>query len=302
MKVKSLSHVQLFTTPWTVVYQAPPSMGFSSQEYWSALPFPFPEDLPNPKIKLRSPALQADALPSEPPGKLEVPTRDTEGEMGKILDVLQENHKIIVMSTRGHGRSEIGHSPLTYKQKADDAIAVLNSVGEKSVKILGFSDGAYTAYEIAALYPEKVERIVAIGAGTLQKGFFHDKMSLTDLEKFDSKFIEEQKKIRPEPERWQEFCDKYMKFWHEMSVGEETFSKIKCPVLLIVGDEDDHAPVITVLQAHQIIENSRLCVVPKAWHAAFLDNYEVTSAAIFPFINSPLKDLTPSKKVSFNSK
>ena len=223
-------------------------------------------------------------------------------EMGKIIDDLKKNHKVIVMSTRGHGRSEIGNSPLTYKQKADDAVAVLNSVGEKSVKILGFSDGAYTAYEIAALYPEKVERIVAIGAGTLQKGFFHDKMSLTDLEKFDSKFIEEQKKIRPEPERWQEFCDKYMKFWHEMSVGEETFSKIKCPVLLIVGDEDDHAPVITVLQAHQIIENSRLCVVPKAWHAAFLDNYEVTSAAIFPFINSPLKDLTPSKKVSFNSK
>ena len=223
-------------------------------------------------------------------------------EMGKIIDDLKKNHKVIVMSTRGHGRSEIGNSPLTYKQKADDAVAVLNSVGEKSVKILGFSDGAYTAYEIAALYPEKVERIVAIGAGTLQKGFFHDKMSLTDLEKFDSKFIEEQKKIRPEPERWQEFCDKYMKFWHEMSVGEETFSKIKCPVLLIVGDEDDHAPVITVLQAHQIIENSRLCVVPKAWHAAFLDNYEVTSAAIFPFINSPLKDLMPSKKVSFNSK
>lgn len=223
-------------------------------------------------------------------------------EMGKIIDDLKKNYKVIVMSTRGHGRSEIGNSPLTYKQKADDAVAVLNSVGEKSVKILGFSDGAYTAYEIAALYPEKVERIVAIGAGTLQKGFFPDKMSLTDLEKFDSKFIEEQKKIRPEPERWQEFCDKYMKFWHEMSVGEETFSKIKCPVLLIVGDEDDHAPVITVLQAHQIIENSRLCVVPKAWHAAFLDNYEVTSAAIFPFINSPLKDLTPSKKVSFNSK
>ena len=84
--MKSLSRVQLFATPWTVVYQAPPSMGFSRQEYWSGLPFPFPEDLPNPKIKLNSPALQADALPSEPPGKLKVPTRDTEGEMGKILD------------------------------------------------------------------------------------------------------------------------------------------------------------------------------------------------------------------------
>ena len=223
-------------------------------------------------------------------------------ELGKVIDDLKNNHKVIVMSTRGHGRSEIGYSPLTYKQKADDAVAVLNSVGEKSVIILGFSDGAYTAYEIAALYPERVDRIVAIGAGTLQAGFFPDKMSLTDLEKFDSAFIEEQKKIRPEPERWQEFCDSYMEFWHKMSVGEETFGKIKCPVLLIVGDEDDHAPVITVLQAHQLIENSRLCVVPKAWHAAFLDNYEVTKAAILPFINSPLKDLTPSKKVDYNSK
>ncbi|MBQ9441388.1 MAG: alpha/beta hydrolase [Selenomonadaceae bacterium] len=223
-------------------------------------------------------------------------------EMGKIIDALKKNYKVIVMSTRGHGRSEIGHSPLTYEQKADDAIAVLNSVGEKSAQIIGFSDGAYTAYEIAALYPERVEKIVAIGAGTLQKNFFPDKMSLEDLKKFDAEFIEEQKKIRPEPERWQEFCDKYIKFWHEMSVGEETFSKIKCPVLLIVGDEDDHAPVITVLQAHQMTENSRLCVIPKAWHSAFIDNYDLTAAAIFPFINSSPKNLTASKKVDYNSK
>ena len=69
MKVKSLSHVQLFATPWTIAYQAPPSMGSSRQEYWSELPFPYPGDLPDPGIELRSPALQADALPSEPPGK-----------------------------------------------------------------------------------------------------------------------------------------------------------------------------------------------------------------------------------------
>ena len=54
---------------WTVAHQAPPSMGFSSQEYWSGLPFPSSGDLPHPGIKPRSPALQADTLPSEPPGK-----------------------------------------------------------------------------------------------------------------------------------------------------------------------------------------------------------------------------------------
>ena len=67
--MKSFSHVQLFVTPWTVTSQTPLSMGFSRQEYWSGLPFPSPEDLPDPGIKPRSPALQAEALTSEPSGK-----------------------------------------------------------------------------------------------------------------------------------------------------------------------------------------------------------------------------------------
>ena len=69
VKVKSLSCVRLFATPWTVAYQAPPSTGFSRQEYWSRLPFSSPGDLPNPGIEPRSPAFQEDALTSEPPGK-----------------------------------------------------------------------------------------------------------------------------------------------------------------------------------------------------------------------------------------
>ena len=70
MKVKLLSRVSLFATPWTVAYQAPPSMGFTRQECWSGLPFPSPGDLTDPGIKPGSPALQADTLPTEPPGKL----------------------------------------------------------------------------------------------------------------------------------------------------------------------------------------------------------------------------------------
>ena len=54
--------------PWTVAYQAPPSVDFSRQEYWSGLPFPSPGDLPNPGMEPRSPTLQADALTSEPQG------------------------------------------------------------------------------------------------------------------------------------------------------------------------------------------------------------------------------------------
>ena len=80
VKVKSLNRVRLLATPWTAAYQAPPSMGFSRQEYWSGVPLPSPRvpewlpfsspgDSPDPGMEPRSPALQADALPSDPQGK-----------------------------------------------------------------------------------------------------------------------------------------------------------------------------------------------------------------------------------------
>ena len=57
VKVKSLSCVRLFASPWTVAYQAPLSMGYSRQEYWNGLPFPSPGDLPNPGIEPQSATL-----------------------------------------------------------------------------------------------------------------------------------------------------------------------------------------------------------------------------------------------------
>ena len=64
-----LSHVRLFVTPWTMAHQAPLSMEFSRQEYWSGLPFPPPQYLPYPGIEPVSPALPADSLTAEPLGK-----------------------------------------------------------------------------------------------------------------------------------------------------------------------------------------------------------------------------------------
>ena len=69
VKVKSLSRVRLFATPWTVAHHAPLSIGFSRQEYWSGLPFHSPEDLPNPGIEPVSPAFAGRFFTAELPGK-----------------------------------------------------------------------------------------------------------------------------------------------------------------------------------------------------------------------------------------
>ena len=89
--MKSLSRVQIFVTPWTITYQAPLTMGFSRQEYWSGLPFPSPGDLPNPGIELRSPVLQADALPSEPPlnSGLQVASQNAQIDSNQVVSNLE---------------------------------------------------------------------------------------------------------------------------------------------------------------------------------------------------------------------
>ena len=74
--------------PWTAAHQAPLSMGFFRQEYWSGVPFPPPGELSDPGIEPGSPALQADSLPSEPPGKLD-PTGEEMGILPVCVLILQ---------------------------------------------------------------------------------------------------------------------------------------------------------------------------------------------------------------------
>ena len=86
---------QLFVTPWTGAYQAPPCMEFSRQEYWGGFPFPSPGDLPDSGIKPRSFASQADTLPSEQPGK---PTVYSTGNYIQYLSITcnrKESEKLI---------------------------------------------------------------------------------------------------------------------------------------------------------------------------------------------------------------
>ncbi len=207
-------------------------------------------------------------------------------EMGRFIDELSKNYMIIAPSTRGQGKSGIGTKPITYEQKAKDMMTVVNKVTQKPMIILGFSDGAFTAYKIASMYPKRVKKIVAIGAGELDPATHQfTVLTLDTLAQYDKNFIEEKKALCPEPEKLPNFLSRYYAFFNSVKVGKDLFSSIKCPVLLIAGELDANAPLDTVISAYKMFPNAQLAIIANAPHQAFIVNYEAVWANIKPFLN-----------------
>lgn len=178
-------------------------------------------------------------------------------EMGRFIDELSKDHLVIAPSTRGQGKSEIGMKPITYDQKAEDMMAAVNQVTKKPMVILGFSDGAYTAYKIAAMYPDRVKKVVAIGAGENIPALRKIPMNtLADFAAFDKRFIDEKVALCPEPEKLPDFLNRYFTFFNNERISKELFNSIRCPVLVIAGELDPNAPLDTVINAYKMIPNS----------------------------------------------
>lgn len=206
-------------------------------------------------------------------------------EMGCVIDKLREKYRVIVPSTRGHGRSGFGTQPLTYEQKANDVMAVLKAEKVKSVRIFGFSDGGYAAYKIAEMFPSTVKQIITVGAGENIPGLRQISIDIEALKKADPEFMAQQTAIMPEPERWAAWLKSFGDFFNRETISKNLFMKIKCPVLLIVGELDPNAPMNTVLSAYQQIPNARLAVIPGAGHACFQSHFAAVWEIVRPHVS-----------------
>lgn len=221
-------------------------------------------------------------------------------ELGELIDSLraQQRYKVFVVSTRGHGRSELGHRKMSLQQRAKDMSAVIRQLApNQKVSLVGFSDGAYTSMSVAVHNSELVERVVAIGAGTVKAGYMSAEVKVSDWETADKRFYDQQRRLMPEPDRWQEFATDYMGYWNHLNLGRDFFSRIQCPILMMTGDEDDHAPVQTVVDAYYMAPKAQLSIIPKAWHTCFLDNFPATWWSLKKFLLEDINQLQGSHKI-----
>lgn len=208
-------------------------------------------------------------------------------EMYQFIDSLKKEYQVIAVSSRGHGKSEIGSTPVTYEQKANDIMAVINTVTKDSVSILAFSDGAYTSYKIASMYPARVKKLIAIGAGEQIPGLRQVVLDTKVAFSLDSLYWNQQLSLMPQPERLQEYWTNLQHFYNTMTASKKLFSSIKCPILIMAGEKDMNAPLATVIAAYQMIPNSQLAIIPNAPHPVFLVNFPAVWASVVPFLQHP---------------
>ncbi|WP_395066274.1 alpha/beta fold hydrolase [Flavobacterium sp.] len=207
-------------------------------------------------------------------------------EMKSFIDSLSKKYQVIAISTRGHGKSEIGTIDHTYKQKANDALAVINKVTKDSVIVLGFSDGGYTGYQLASLFPQKVKKMIIIGAAQHSLGTPKINFNVAQAMQMDSLYWKQQLSIMPEPKRLQEMFDKVIdEYNNHLVVDKNVLETIKCPVLLMAGDHDFYVTIDNISNAYKMIPKAQLSIIPNSGHTAFIQKFDVVWTAVNSFLN-----------------
>lgn len=205
-------------------------------------------------------------------------------EMHQFIDSLSENYQVIAVSTRGHGKSELGSAPITYEQKANDVMAVIKAVTKDAVIVLGFSDGAYAGYKLASMYPGSVKKLVAIGATELYPGLRDFTFDAKQAIALDSAYWKQQFKLMPEPQRLQEMFSMLGDMYNHLTLGKDFFQTIQCPVLVMAGDRDQSNPPLRVATTAQMIPQSQVGIIPNCTHGVFLENFTAVWACVVPFL------------------
>lgn len=207
-------------------------------------------------------------------------------EMGQFIDKLSQNRQVIAISTRGHGKSEVGNAIPSYEQKAKDIQAVLQQQNIAKTDLLGFSDGAYSALMFAKNHPAQTQKIVAIGAGEWKQGFRN--LGDGNFEAFaqlDPAYWQQQATIRPNPNATPAWFAGSIQYYNQLNFGENVFKSIDAKVLMLVGEDDQNAPLDTVISAYKMLPNADLAVIANTPHPAFAVNFEAVWQQIEPFLN-----------------
>ncbi len=205
--------------------------------------------------------------------------------LGNQVRALARYHRVVVVDSRGHGRSTRDNQPFGYDLMTDDVVALLDALKIRSADILGWSDGAIIALDMAMRHPERAGRIFAFGANTLTSGLKDGFDRNPVFAAYMARARQEYARLSPTPGQYDAFQEQIGKMWADQpNWTDAQLRSIKSPVLVVDGDHDEGIKREHTEYIAATIPGAGLLILPNVSHFAFLQDPVLFNAALLDFL------------------
>ncbi len=213
------------------------------------------------------------------------------GHFDNNISELLKHFQIIQIHTRGHGKSYDNDQPFSYSSFAEDIYEVLDVLKIDSAYVIGFSDGGVTAYHLASKYPDKIKKVIAVGANYLVEGltkttndWIYNSLNSENIIKNLPEIKNTYVTLNPNPDNFDQFINKTKELWlRNPYIKKENLEKITIPILLIAGDSDA-ININHLFEMHELIKTSQLCVLPDASHFVLSEKSKIVNQICIDFL------------------
>jgi pimeloyl-ACP methyl ester carboxylesterase len=204
---------------------------------------------------------------------------------GSQIQALAPHHTVIVMDSRGHGRSTRDARPYGYDLMADDVVALMDMLKVPKADIVGWSDGGILGLDLAMRYPDRVGKIFAFAANTLTSGVVDGVEKNPTFAAFIERAGHEYEAHSATPKEYAAFVEQISKMWaSQPNWTDAQLKAITAPVLVVDGDHDEAIKREHTEYIAATIPGAGLLILPNASHFAFLQDSGMFNYAVLHFL------------------
>jgi len=204
---------------------------------------------------------------------------------GNQVPALAAHHQVILVDSRGHGRSSRNAAPFGYDLMADDVVALLDHLKLKRADIVGWSDGAIIGIDLALRHRDRIGRVFAFAANTNLAGLHPDVETNPNFAAFIRRAGEEYRRLSPTPREYDAFHAQISHMWDSQpNWTDAQLRGITTPVLIADGDHDEAIKLDHDIYMSRVIPGAGLLILPLSSHFAFLQDASAFNSAIIAFL------------------
>lgn len=206
---------------------------------------------------------------------------------GNQVRALMKHHKVVVVDSRGHGRSTRDARPYGYNLMADDVVGLMDTLKIQKADVVGWSDGAILGLDLAIRHPERLNKVVAFAANTKTDGVMEGVEKNPTFATFIKRASDEYRRLSATPKGYDAFVDQISKMWaSQPNWTDDQLKAITTPVLVMDGDHDEAIKRPHTEYIAATIPHAGLMILPNTSHFAFLQDPAQFNYAVLHFLGN----------------